>query len=189
MKFASIRIGAGDVTEGDLQAFVASWNGTAWQQRQFSSFDLWYPTSTADGQAAADVPQINSVVGPIDEGGTSYWYIRATLFVTPSVTTGWKRFNPTTLELTSAPAFSPPGPPCQNVASFLPVQHPDWVDPQNGARFNAVNWRSNAPTEVPGLGGDAGDYYYISWDAVSPDPTTDPPPVELSLRRTNCQRP
>lgn len=182
MKFVTTRVRDG-VTEGSWQAFVATWDGAAWRQRQLSSFDLWFPTQTEDG-IAVDLPSIVSIVGPIDDGDRERWFVRATVFASPAQATGWFELDPDRLDLAPTPDFTPPpAGECDSRTGFLPLQHPDWVDPGNGQRFVQVIQRSNEG--IDGLHGEAGDFYYLSWDQVGA-PTVDPPLVRLSLRRTQC---
>jgi hypothetical protein len=142
---------------------------------------------------------IASVVGPIaDANGVPRHYVRMTVFdEAPNTrTTGWLQIDLDTLAVTPAPSFSPPSAQCRTGGTAIvpaPVQFPEWVEPDSGIVLISETIRSNR--RIPGRNDEASSYYYLSYNATDADPvgvvppaSANPPPVELSVRRTTCRK-
>jgi len=175
--------------EGLYQVFFARWDGMQWQRVQISAWEQW-------NERVLGLPTVFSIRSVNDAQGVLRWYVKATIFDPPQTrTTGWHEIDLDTLVATPMPAtFAPPAEsPCATGSTATrpaPPPDPVWTHPATGIGLVSHVVRSNVRQD--GLGEEASDYYYLSYNTIGGYPTSpqslDHPPVELTVRRTTCTR-
>jgi hypothetical protein len=182
------------------EAYLARFNGSAWDTRQLTSWGRAYPLN-------AYPTTFVSLTGPHpDSSNIARWYTRVLLpdGDAGDLDTSWLRLDPTTLATTPATPSLPSTCASGNDvtwAQFRPAEFPAYRDPKTDKPFTVLVHRSaprttsGAPEPYDPQRDDSHHYYYIRWEAIDRgsqevDPALpgdpEPPRTMLTLHRTSC---